>query len=182
MKVEITLTTQDEAYIIKNMYPLYLHDLAGHYGLVQGHIPNAHGIFEEEDSYKTLADQYEVQSIWWTKPGCLYPHLIRVDQNPAGFALVATPPHCAQGVDYFMNDFFVLSPYRGQGVAEQAAIQVFDQFKGQWELFTNSAEKNVVGQRFWRRTIAGYTQGNFDEVCRNTFDGVKMVFGFDNEK
>ncbi|WP_246553580.1 hypothetical protein [Paenibacillus tritici] len=115
MNIEVKLTRANEAYIIKNMYPLYLHDLSGHYGLVEGHLPNRHGIFEEDDECRTLTDQYEVQNIWWDKPGVLYPFLIRANSIPAGFALIATPPHCGQGVDYFVNDFFLLQPFRGRG-------------------------------------------------------------------
>lgn len=110
MNIEVKLTGLNEAYIIKNMYPLYLHDLSGHYGLVQGHTPNRHGIFEDDDECRTLADQYEVQNIWWEKPGILYPFLIMVNSLPAGFALIATPPHCGQEVNYFVNDFFCCSP------------------------------------------------------------------------
>ncbi|OKP86134.1 hypothetical protein A3842_06985 [Paenibacillus sp. P3E] len=181
MKIETTLATGKEAYIIKNLYPLYLHDLSGHYGLSDGPVLNEHGIFEDTPGIRTLAEQYDVQNIWWEKPGCLHPFLIRADGQPAGFALVATPPHCAAGVDYFMNDFFVLQPYRGQGYAQQAAVQVFERFHGVWELFTNPAEKNITGQKFWRKTVSGYTGGNYEEHAGATFDGHKLVFRFKNK-
>ncbi|MCE3200727.1 GNAT family N-acetyltransferase [Paenibacillus sonchi] len=182
MNIETALTTLEEAYIIKNMYPLYLHDLSGHYGLTDGPVLNGHGIFEDSPEVRTLAEQYDVQNIWWEKPGCLYPFLIRADGLPAGFALVATPPHCAKGVDYFMNDFFVLQPYRGQGYAQQAAFQVFGRFAGVWELFTNPADKNVIGQKFWRKTVSDYTNGIYEEKAGDTFDGYKLSFRFNNAK
>ncbi|MDN4601464.1 hypothetical protein P5G61_09535 [Paenibacillus sp. F6_3S_P_1C] len=72
MKIDVQLTHNNEAYIIKNMYPLYLHDLSGHYGLNAEHTPNQHGIFEESNDYQTLQDQYDVQNIWWEKPNVLY--------------------------------------------------------------------------------------------------------------
>ncbi|RKN73004.1 GNAT family N-acetyltransferase [Paenibacillus ginsengarvi] len=180
MKIEVKLTEKEQAYIIKNMYPLYLHDLSGHYGLIPGHIPNLHGIFEDSNDFKTLSDQYDVQNTWWEKPKCLYPFLITVNDLPAGFALIATPPHCAKGVDYFVNEYFLLQPFRGSGIAENAAIQVFERFKGMWELFTNPSEKNIVGQRFWRKTVSNYTKGNYEEALGTTFDGHKMIFRFTN--
>ncbi|MFS0554262.1 GNAT family N-acetyltransferase [Brevibacillus sp. 179-C9.3 HS] len=180
MNIQIKLTEQDEAYIIKNMYPLYLHDLSGHHGLIPGHIPNMHGIFEESNEYRTLHDQYEVQKIWWEKSNCLYPFLIRVDDIPAGFALIATPPHCAKGTDYFVNDFFLMQPFRGLGVAEFAAIQVFEKFTGNWELFTNPSERNIVAQKFWRKTVSNYTKGSYEEEFGMTFDGDKLIFRFNN--
>lgn len=177
MNISIKLTGPDEAYIIKNMYPLYLHDLSGHYGLVEGHLPNRHGIFEDTDEYRTLADQYDVQNIWWDKPGILYPFLIQADAMPAGFALIATPPHCAQGVDYFVNDFFLLQPFRGKGIAEKAAVNVFEQFRGEWELFTNPAAKNITGQKFWRKTVSRYTQGRYSERTGETLTAISLPSG-----
>lgn len=176
MKIEVKLAAPDEAYIIKNVYPLYLHDLSGHYG----HMPNSHGIFEDSNDCRTLTEQYDVQNIWWEKPDCLYPFLIRVDDIPAGFMLIATPPHCAKGVDYFVNDFFLLQPFRGKGVAQKAATQVFEMFKGQWELFTNPMEQNITGQKFWRKTVSSYTKNHFEEAVGTTFDGHKIVFRFNN--
>lgn len=181
MNIETKLTGANEAYIIKNMLPLYLHDLSGHYGLIEGHLPNRHGIFEDTDEYRTLADQYEVQSVWWEKPGILYPWLIQVNSLPAGFIRIATPPHCAPGVDYFVNDFFLLQPFRGMGIAEKAAVMVFEQYRGEWELFTNPAEKNITGQKFWRKTVSRYTQGQYSERTGETFDGYKLVFRFNNQ-
>lgn len=180
MNVATLLTGEREAHIIKNMYPLYLHDLSEHYGGAAGHMPNRHGIFEDSDEYRTLQDQYDVQNVWWEKKDCLYPFLITVDDLPAGFVLIATPPHCSKGTDYFVHEFFVLRPFRGFGVAEQAAALSFDRFRGKWELFTNPAPKNVVAQRFWRRTVSNYTHGKYEEIQEHTFDGEKLVFRFTN--
>ncbi|RXJ04513.1 GNAT family N-acetyltransferase [Anaerobacillus alkaliphilus] len=176
MHIEIQLTNIDTSYIIKNLYPLYLHDLSGHYG----HLPNQHGIYEDTDDVKTLSEQYEVQNIWWEKPGVLFPYLIRVDERPAGFILIATPPYCNKGIDYFVNEFFLLQPYRGKGIAEKAAHLVFDQHRGKWELFTNHLEANIAGQKFWRRAVCTYTNGNYIEELGETFDGMKLIFRFDN--
>lgn len=180
MKIDVRLATKEEAYIIKNMYPLYLHDLSGHYGLIEGHTPNRHGIFEDSNDYTTLQDQYDVQNIWWEKPNCLYPYLISVDDIPAGFELVATPPYCTLGIDFFVNDFFLMQPFRGNGIAQCAATKVFEMFRGKWELFTNPADKNVVGQKFWRKTVSNYAKGNYEEVLGPTHDGNKLIFRFCN--
>ncbi|MGE8205719.1 GNAT family N-acetyltransferase [Heyndrickxia sp. NPDC080065] len=176
MKIDVKLTGKTEAHIIKNLFPLYLFDLSAHYG----NIPNIHGIYEESDDFQTLIDQYEVQNIWWEKPDVLFPYLILVDEKPAGFILVATPPHCNKGIDYFVNEFFLLQSLRGHGIAEQAANKVFEQFRGNWELFTNPLEKNIVGQKFWRKTISNYTNGNYIEEYGETFDGYKLIFRFNN--
>ncbi|WP_211748682.1 GNAT family N-acetyltransferase [Paenibacillus sp. Marseille-Q4541] len=176
MTIKVLLTNKNDAYIIKNLYPLYLYDLSEHYVSY----PNSHGIYEDSEEYKTLNDQYEVQNIWWEKPDCLYPYLILVEDKPAGFILIATPPHCSAGIDYFVHDFFLLRPYRGQGVAEKAAVKVLEQYKGKWEVFTNPAETNIVGQKFWRKTISNYSKEKYIEMHGDTFDGYKLIYRFDN--
>ncbi|KRG14688.1 GNAT family N-acetyltransferase [Lederbergia galactosidilytica] len=163
-------------YIIKNLYPFYLYDLSGHYD----RFPNAHGIYEDSDDFQTLSDQYKVQNIWWEKPDVLFPFLIKVNGKPAGFILIASPPYCNKRIDYFVNEFFLIQSLRGQGIAEQAANQVFEQFEGNWELFTNPSEKNIVGQKFWRKTITNYTNGVYKEEKGETFDGYKLIFRFNN--
>jgi len=57
---------------------------------------------------------------------------------------------------------------------------VFEQFKGKWELFTNPSPKNIVGQKFWRKAISNYTRGTYIENYKETFDGFKLIFRFDN--
>ncbi|WP_336823666.1 GNAT family N-acetyltransferase [Sporosarcina sp. USHLN248] len=176
MNIDVRLTDKSEAYLIKNLYPLYLYDLSGHYG----RMPNVHGIYEESDDFRTIIEQYEVQNIWWEKSKVLFPYIILVDGVPAGFLLLATPPHCNKGIDYFVNEFFLIQSLRGKGIAERAANIVFDQFKGNWELFTNPSEKNIVAQKFWRKAISNYTNGVYTEVKKETFDGYKLVFRFNN--
>ncbi|GGG11645.1 hypothetical protein GCM10010912_65110 [Paenibacillus albidus] len=54
---------------------------------------------EDSNEYRTLQDQYDVQNIWWEKPGHLYPFLIKVDKVPAGFAVIAEvndEAHCKE--------------------------------------------------------------------------------------
>lgn len=178
MKVETILATKETENIIKNIYPLYLHDLAEIYG----DLPNEYGIFEEEP-LKTLAEQYDVQNIWFEKPENLYPFIIMVDGKPAGFDLISTKLFTPKSADYYLYDFFLLSPYRGKGIAEEAAKQVFDRFKGLWELYTGH-KNNDRGQGFWRKTLSNYTDGNYEETSGETFleDGIKTIFRFNNSE
>lgn len=176
MNIEIILTTKENAYIINNIYPLYLHDLSEHYG----NLPNKHGIYEESNDYKTLLEQNKVFNIWWEKTHCLYPFLILVDEIPAGFIFIATPPYTPKETDYYVNEFFILRPFRGKGIGSYAASRVFDKFKGRWYLFTNPSEKNIAGQKFWKKTVSKYTNDKYEEFYGETFDGNKLIFKFNN--
>ncbi|WP_105614023.1 GNAT family N-acetyltransferase [Vallitalea okinawensis] len=177
MEVKVVLANKENSNIIKNIYPLYLHDLSEHYG----NIPNDYGIYEDEP-FKTLADQYEVQNIWFDKPNILFPYIIKVDEKPAGFILIATAPYVSKTTDYYVNEFFVLRPYRGKSIGEIAAKQVFNKFIGRWELYTNPSSKNFIGQKFWRKTVSTYTNNDYDESIGETIHGEKLIFKFENNK
>ncbi|MBI1922711.1 GNAT family N-acetyltransferase [Candidatus Poribacteria bacterium] len=173
----MVLSNKDTAYIIKNLYPLYLHDLS-EFADWKDQVPNEHGILEPDNpDVRTLVEHGEVFNSWWEKPDVLFPFLILVDGKPAGFAFIATPPYSAGG-DYYVNEFFLLHPYRGKGIGERATVEIFDKFHGEWELFV--LKKNLRAQAFWRKTIAKYMSGQFQEEV--TGDGGGVLFRFNNRR
>lgn len=175
MNVTVEITDTSNKFIINNIYPLYLHDLSE----IWGWKPNSYGIFEEDDT-KTLNDQNKVFDIWWEKNSILFPYLIRVDDITAGFALVATPPY-TYGSDFYMNEFFVMKPFRGKDVAEKAARLVFDKHVGSWEIQTNPTDRNKRAQAFWRKTVNRYASvQNAQELVELRDDSEKLIFQFDS--
>ncbi|QVK18487.1 GNAT family N-acetyltransferase [Mycoplasmatota bacterium] len=175
MNIETILADDKTSNIIRNLYPLYLYDLSE----FNGTLPNEYGIYEDEP-VKTLEEQYHVQDLWFQEPGLLYPFIIFKDKLPVGFALVSTGKYSPKTTDYYLYEFFLLRPYRGENIAEIAAKQVFDKFKGKWELFTHPTPSNIRAQSFWQKTINHYTSGNFTRENGPTFDGEKIIFRFSN--
>jgi predicted acetyltransferase len=173
MDVTIVASTLETAYIIKNLYPLYLHDLSE----FSGELPNEHGVIEPTP-VRTLVEQADVQNVWWTRPGVLFPLLIRVDVRPAGFCMVAAAPHVPEDIEYDMKEFFLLRPYRGRGIGRSAAVQALDRFRGRWEVQVLPA--NVPAQRFWMRTIGDYTSGRFRQSLEQCAGSAMEVFRFEN--
>jgi len=55
---------------------------------------------------------------------------------------------------------------------------VFDTFRGKWEV--TQLTRNVEAQAFWRRVIASYTGGRYEEEPRP--DGKGVMQRFDNER
>ncbi|OBZ17063.1 GNAT family N-acetyltransferase [Bacillus sp. FJAT-26390] len=177
-KITVQLCDLDTKAIINNMYPLYLHDLSG----IRDVLPNKFGVFEESDDYKTLQDQIAVFDIWWEKEGVLFPFLIRVNDVPAGFALIATPPYVYGDSNYLINEYFILRPFRGKGVGEHAAIEIFKRFLGKWMLYTTGTEKNRNAIAFWRKTLLRYTDNQFTEEDKELGDvGLCKVFTFSSK-
>lgn len=176
MEIKVILSDRENSNIIKNLYPLYLHDLSEH----DGNLPNEYGIYEDEP-ISTLIEQYEVQNIWFEKPGALFPHILMVDDRPAGFALVSTSTYAPKTTDFYLYEFFLLRPYRGKNIGQIAAKQVFDSFSGRWELDTNHLPKNIIAQKFWRKTIGSYTNNNYEESWGQTVHGERTIFRFNNK-
>ncbi len=173
--IEVKLATEQTANTIRNLYPLYLYDLSEIYG----NKPNEYGIYEEED-IKTLSEQYHNQDIWFQNPQFLFPYIIYVDHKPAGFILLSTGKYSPKDTDYYVYEFFLLRPYRGNNIAQTAAIKVFDKYHGKWILYTNPPVLSKRAPTFWRKTIHQYTNGCFEEEIGETVFGEKLIFKFKN--
>ena len=120
---------------------------------------------------------------WFADPQA-HPFVIAQATERVGFALVVRgagaaasgpPPQPrgaagagaagAAGASYRMAEFFVCRPNRGRGVGQGAARLILDRFAGRWEIIEYVRNPDAV--RFWRRVVARYTQGRFEERVVN---------------
>lgn len=149
-EVTLSLATPGERVFIRNIYPLYLHDLSLY--------TEFYDLSEEGVWYPDY-----LPSFLDTQSPLVHPMLIRAGGRPAGFALIGESPfpHMTPGRDYRMCEFFVLGRYRRQGVGRRAAEAAFDRFRGVWEVSELVANTRAVG--FWREVIGAYTSGSFAE-------------------
>lgn len=175
MNIEIKLADSTNGFIIKNMYPLYLHDIAG----LHGTLPNQYGIFEKEP-IKTLIEQYDIQQVWFDNQGLLYPYLIIVDEIPAGFCLLGSGKYVPKEVDYFIYETFLLRPYRGKSISYHAMIEIFKKHKGKWMLYTHATENNIHAKSFWHKIVSHITENNYTTEEKIIDDMPKLVFTFEN--
>jgi aminoglycoside 6'-N-acetyltransferase I len=178
VRVELKLSDAEDAHVIKNLWPLYLHDVSEFDASKSNH----HGIIGEDDIVSTLAIQGERQSAWWTKPESLFPYLILVDGRPAGFNLIAARSGLPDEIDadYVVHEFFVLHAYRGKGVAERGAINGFNAHRGKWEIVTYPNHVRAIA--FWRRVVSNHKPDGYTENEVDHFWGRKVAFRFDNAR
>lgn len=177
-KVSIQLCDYDNKFIINNMYPLYLHDLAE----IRNEHPNKYGIFENNDSIKTLEEQIPIFNIWWDKKNILFPYIITVDGLAAGFILVATPPYLVDDSDFMINEMFIMRSFRGNRVGEYAVTTIFNKYLGNWMLFTTPSDSNLKTIKFWRKTLSNYTNNQYTEENKDIPQfGFSKVFKFNNK-
>jgi predicted acetyltransferase len=141
---------------IQSVYRDYLDDLAP---LNTGVFPALGEIGHREPDQLTR---------WFADPTA---HLLTIlsDGRPAGFALVTTggpaPPGGGPRPDYRMAEFFVARPFRRRGVGRGAVRLVLDRFDGRWEI--SQYLRNPAAVSFWRKVIALYTGGNYEERVVN---------------
>ncbi|GAA0340309.1 GNAT family N-acetyltransferase [Bacillus carboniphilus] len=102
---------------------------------------------------------YPYTHLYWEEEG-RYPYFIYYDEKLAGFALVSKEK--SEGNNYFsISEFFVLKKFRRLGVGREAAITAFSEHRGEWEVFQMAS--NQPAQKFWRRVIHEFTNGEYVE-------------------
>jgi predicted acetyltransferase len=145
--ISLSPAATEERGVIENLMQLYTYDWSelGPFDVGED------GRFED----------YPLDAYW--RDDWRHPFLLRVDGKLAGFALVAERSRLTGAAGVFdMAEFFVMRRYRRKGVGQEAAFAAFDRFKGRWEI--RQRDENVAATAFWRRAIARYTDGKYEEV------------------
>ncbi len=127
----------------------------------------------EDDLNENGLYEYMYLDHYWTEEG-RHPFLFRVGGKLAGFALVRRLDMQDEVPVYEMAEFFILKKYRRSGAGQQAAFELFDRLPGKWKVA--EMETNVPAQRFWRKVIEQYTDGQFEEIREEGWDGPIQVF------
>ena len=110
---------------------------------------------------------------WFGDPNT-FPLIIVKGSEPVGFARVlrAVASAAQPRIDYRMADFFVLRTRRRLGIGETAVKLILSRFAGRWEI--SEYLRNTAAVSFWRRVVASYTRGTFQERIVN--GEVRQVF------
>jgi len=144
--ISLSPAAPEKRVVLENLFQLYAYDWS------------ELGRLDVRDDGR-FAD-YPLDDYW--RDDWRHPFLLRVDGKLAGFALVSERSRLTgtPGVRD-MAEFFVMRKYRRQGVGLAAAHAAFDRFAGPWEI--RQRDENVDATAFWRRVIARYTNGRFEE-------------------
>lgn len=111
---------------------------------------------------------------WFGDPNA-FPLIILKAAEPVGFAMVArarNPSHAQVRVDYRMAEFFIARTRRRLGIGETAVQLILSRFAGRWEI--TEYLRNAGAVSFWRRVVATYTHGSYQERIVN--GEVRQVF------
>lgn len=139
---------KEEYPTIQNMARFYIYDMSRTCGVLAGwECPND-GLYECFNLERYFLEEDR------------FPFLIRIGEELGGFVLI-NKVGTSNDVDWNMAEFFILAKFQGQGMGEQVAFQVFDQFKGVWECA--AIPQNTPAIQFWDKTIAAYTMQKYGQ-------------------
>jgi len=147
MKVELTFVERDDKEILRNLMEKYDYELS-QYG--------------NDDVNKLGLYGFDYLDNYWQEGARRWAYFIKVDDKLAGFAMIVSDYRYLDDSksDYLMSDFFVMYKYRKAGVGNFVATELFDKYKGVWEL--NTVKTNAASIAFWKKVVSDYTNGIFE--------------------
>jgi predicted acetyltransferase len=139
--LEVTLATPDDATRLAALLQLYVYDFSEMLGL------------ELDDDGRFVTPRVDGRLAF----------LARTSGRLAGFALIQQGSRLSEDRElHDVAEFFVLRRHRRHGVGEAFATRLFARFPGVWEV--RQRRENAAATRFWRRVIARYTGGDFEDL------------------
>ena len=145
MELEIIEAGVELKGIIGNLGQYYIHDLTDFLGF---RCP------EDGRFATTCWDRY------WTEPGCRA-FVLKVEDQLAGLVLIEVKGVLPES-QFSIGEFFIMRKFRGRGLGQQVAFDMFDRFRGRWEVCQLVQNKPAIA--FWRKVIGRYTRGNYHEL------------------
>jgi predicted acetyltransferase len=148
MKFEIVQASIEYKEILANLFQFYYYDFSE---------------FEEsdvEEDGRFEADPY--LDNYWIEVEHRFPYILIKDGKYIGFVLVR---FIEEQKCFSIAEFFVMKKYRRERIGREAAIQIFNFYKGYWEVA--QLESNKPAQAFWIKVIDDFTKGHFTDRVEN---------------
>lgn len=161
MKFELIEAKEEDKNIIYNLMQLYTYEL---------------DFFEDKTTSFELLENglFKISKyvdLYW-KEEERHPFILKYDGKLAGFVL----ERFNEEEMYEIAEFFVLNKYRKLGAGTFMANEMFNKYKGKWEIRT--LLKNKPAQNFWRKVVKNVSNGIYEEhlIINNT----RYAFYFEN--
>ncbi|MEM6317631.1 MAG: GNAT family N-acetyltransferase [Bacteroidota bacterium] len=142
--------------------------------------------FQEIDTTKIVAKNgkstinYLYLDSYWSEDKRT-PFFILANGSSVGFVLVNDwTVEKSFDADFSIAEFYIQPTFRRKGIGNAAAHQLFDTFKGRWEV--RQTISNVTAIQFWRTIIGTYTQGEYLEISRKVGKLTQRIQLFTSQK
>ncbi|WP_040952739.1 GNAT family N-acetyltransferase [Gorillibacterium massiliense] len=145
MKIQVIRMKREDQEKFLNLYNLYLYDLSEY----NGDELKEDGKFDPTNTYLYL-ERDELQ-----------PFFIIKDDKVVGFILICSAPFVSDGIDYSIQELFVLKKYRGNQIAGKAVELVLEKLEGKIRVEQLKANKAAVHfwKKFYNQTDIKYSEG-----------------------
>ena len=164
MNFELVPVKEDEKEILRNLIEKYLYEFS-QYELCD---VNPLGLYG-----------YSYLDCYWTEEG-RWAFFLKAGGQLAGFVMVNDYPEAGK-TDYCISEFFVMYKYRRCGLGTWAVFQLFERFRGSWQLKYHPENRPSVA--FWNKVVGAWTKGDYRKEEREDVaypDGAPgMVLFFD---
>ena len=160
----------DDYLTIQNMARFYVYDLSRYCGFIsEDWACPADGLYECFD-FKKYFEEPTRRAF-----------LIQVGNELAGFALLNQEGRYPD-TTWNMGEFFILAKFQGKGLGYLVASELWSMYPGLWEV--SVIPENKHGLVFWRKTIARFTAGNYQEEIKtinyDTQQPQRIIFRFES--
>lgn len=147
---EIVQVKEEDKDIIKNLFPLFAHDISEY--------------DEDEDVDSRGRFAIEFLDMYW-KEQDLIPLLINVKGRIAGFILLQTGKYAPPSKeDYYIGQFFILKRYRRKGIGKEAVRQLFIRYPGKYLI--GQLINNIPAIKFWKSAYS-YCEVQYSETTES---------------
>jgi len=157
MNVDLKRIQLDQKEKFLNLYNLYLYDLSQY----TGEDPQDNGVFDPTNTYLYLEREE------------LFPFFLQYEDKTIGIILICSPPFVPAGIDYTVQELFLLKKYRGMNIASKAVAKVLTHFEGKFSISQLEANKPAVN--FWKKYYQEYNINIVEEERSSEIDGLEGV-------
>lgn len=148
-KVKLKKIESKDKSILQNLFQLYMHDITASLPMDV----NEHGLFE-----------YDYIDYYFTEEN-RHAYLVYIEDKIAGFVLVDDEFMVLDKINdspcYDFSEMFILNAYKKKGYGEIVVNQIFEIFKGNWEI--RPVPRSEGAKKFWLKAVKNYTKDNFME-------------------
>jgi len=157
INIKLAIASTKDKYILENMFQLYLHEISLYFPMNFNSLNGKyiHGGLEK------YFDASENQA-----------YFIKEINNIIGFILYVKSDNLN-----ILQEIFILNNFKNQGFGEIAAVKMFNNKKGEWII--KSLPLSPGAERFWKKSISNYTNGNYEIEHTGKYE--RAVFTFKNK-
>jgi len=150
-KFNLIKATLADKPALENMWYYYVYDLTRYCGFIKDWKSPTELSFKSDDITECFSGHDS------------HFFVIKIGDEYAGFAYfkkLEVMPY----VDWFMNDFYIISKYQRSGLGKEVAKEIFEKFPGEWSVGIIPEHKGALS--FWRNVIKSFKHDAFIEEMK----------------